>query len=217
VGCSANGFIAVAGVFYTNPQKGKSMKSWITGLMLLCAYAAGAQKGTSDIGKGNDYYHTGQFDLAEKHYRAALKKEPANADAAYNLANALYGQKRYQEAVAVLQSINAAPQNTALQAAIHYNTGVNYTKDRDLEKSIESYKAALRIAPDDKDARENLQKALLELKKEKQQQQQKKQQSSMSQSEAQRQLQQLQEKEKQIQERMNRNRSRQGSGMQKDW
>jgi Ca-activated chloride channel homolog len=192
------------------------MKKWMIGPMLLCAWAAGAQKGLGDIGKGNDYYRTGQFDLAEKFYRAALKKDPASTNAAYNLANALYGQKRYQEAVAVLQSIKADPQNTAMQAAIHYNTGVNHTKSRDLEASIEAYKAALRITPDDKDARENLQKALMELKKEKEQQQ-KKQQSSMSQSEAQRQLQQLQEKEKQIQERMNRNRSRQGSGMQKDW
>ncbi len=193
------------------------MKKWITALVLLCGGAAPAQKGAAEMGKGNDYYRTGQFDLAEKAYRAALKQDPASADAAYNLANALYGQKRYREAIGVLQSIKASPQNTALQAAVHYNTGVNHTKERDLEASIEAYKAALRITPNDNDARENLQKALLELKKEQQQQQQKKQQSSMSQSEAQRQLQQLQEKERKIQERMNRNRSRQGSGMQKDW
>lgn len=193
------------------------MKSIFLGGLLIWSFAAAAQKGAGDIGKGNDYYRTGQFDLAEKYYRAALKKDPASFDAAYNLANALYGQKRYGEAVAVLQSIKPASQNAVQQAAIHYNTGVNYTKDRDLERSIEAYKAALRLTPDDKDARENLQKALLELKKEKAQQQQKQQQSPMSQSEAQRQLQQLQEKEKKIQERMNRNRSRQGSGMQKDW
>lgn len=187
------------------------------GFALLLAFSAGAQQGAGDLSKGNDYYHTGQFDLAEKYYRAALKKDPASVNAAYNLANALYGQKRYREAIGVLQIIKADPQNAALQAAIHYNTGVNHTKERDLEASIEAYKAALRLTPYDKDARENLQKALLELKKEQQQQQQKRQQSSMSQSEAQRQLQQLQEKEKQLQERMNRNRSRQGSGMQNDW
>lgn len=191
------------------------MKNILMAFMLLCVYAAGAQKEAGNISKGNDYYNMGQFDLAEKAYRAALKKEPASTIAAYNLANALYSQKRYPEAIGVLKSIKS-PENSTLQAAIHYNTGVAHTKERDLEASIEAYKAALRLTPDDKDARENLQKALMELKKEKQQQQ-KKQQSSMSQSEAQRQLEQLQEKEKEIQERMNRNRSRQGSGMQKDW
>lgn len=191
--------------------------------VLICSALLGGvccfgQKGNTGISKGNDYYHTGQYDLAEKYYRAALKKEPANATAAYNLANALYSQKRYQEAIGVLQSIKVDAKNTSLLAAIQYNTGVNHTKERDLEASIESYKAALRLTPDDKEARENLQKALLELKREQQQRQQQQQQrSSMSQSEAQQRLQQLQEKEKQIQERMSRNRSREGNGMEKDW
>ena len=39
------------------------------------------------------------------------------------------------------------------------------TSQKKLEESIEAYKNALRYNPDDKEARENLQKALLELKK----------------------------------------------------
>lgn len=193
------------------------MRKILVGVLLLWTAFPFAQKAAKEISEGNDYYRTGQFDLAEKYYRAALKKEPANSTAAYNLANALYSQKRYREAIGVLKEIKTGADNTALQAAIQYNTGVAHTKERDLEASIEAYKAALRLTPDDKDARENLQKALMELKREQQQRQQKQERNAMSQNEAQRRLQQLQEKEKRIQERMNRNRSRQGSGMEKDW
>lgn len=187
------------------------------GCWLVLPLAGFAQKGDNDIGRGNEYYRTAQFDLAEKYYRSALRKDPASTQAAYNLANALHGQKRYKEAIGVLAAIKVPPDNAALLAAVHYNTGVNHTRERDLEASIEAYKQALRFAPDDKQARENLQKALQELKKEQQQRQQQQSRSPMSQSEAQRRLDQLQQKERDIQERMNRNRSREGQGMAKDW
>lgn len=187
-------------------------------MMAAIALPALAQKGNKDIAAGNGYYQTAQYDLAEKFYRKALKDDPASTTAAYNLANALYRQKRYKESLGILEQIKVDGANKTLQAAVHYNTGVAHTREKDLEASIESYKAALRLVPDDKEARENLQLALRELKREKQQnQQQKQQRSSMSQSEAERRLQQLQQKEKQIQQRLQRNSPMQGSGMEKDW
>jgi tetratricopeptide (TPR) repeat protein len=56
-----------------------------------------------------------------------------------------------------------------VKSAAHYNNGVIKTKQKDLEGSIEDYKNALRLNPDDLQARENLQKALLELKQKQQQ------------------------------------------------
>lgn len=186
-------------------------------ILIAIALPALAQKGDKDIASGNQYYRTGQYDMAEKFYRKALKDDPASTTAAYNLSNALYRQKRYKESLGILGAIKVAGDNKTLQAAVQYNTGVAHTRERDLEASIESYKAALRLTPDDKEARENLQLALRELKKEQQQRQQKQQRSSMSQSEAERKLQQLQQKEKQIQQRLQRNSPMQGSGMEKDW
>jgi tetratricopeptide (TPR) repeat protein len=187
-------------------------------ILIAIALPALAQKGDKDIATGNQYYRTAQYDLAEKFYRKALKDNPASTTAAYNLSNALYRQKRYKESLGILGQVKVDGNNKALQAAVHYNTGVAHTKEKDLEASIEAYKAALRLTPDDKEARENLQLALRELKREKQQsQQQKQQRSSMSQSEAERKLQQLQQKEKQIQQRLQRNSPMQGSGMEKDW
>jgi Ca-activated chloride channel homolog len=168
------------------------------------------------ITEGNNFYRNGQYDLAEKSYRDALQKEQGNATAQYNLASALYKQRKYDEAEKIWGTLGATNSTKAVKATSFYNQGVIYSKQKELDKSIEAYKASLRNDPNDKQARENLQKALLEKKKQQQEQQnQQKQKSSMSQSQAEKQLQQLQEKEKNIRERMQQGKN--GTPMPKDW
>jgi len=167
------------------------------------------------ITEGNNFYRNRQYDLAEKSYREALQKEQGNATAQYNLASTLYKQRKYDEAEKIWGTLGTASTTKSVKATSFYNQGVIYSKQKELDKSIEAYKAALRNDPTDKQARENLQKALLEKKKQQQEQQnQQKQKSSMSQSQAEKQLQQLQEKEKNIRERMQQG---QGTPMPKDW
>ncbi|ANE51158.1 tetratricopeptide repeat protein [Flavisolibacter tropicus] len=168
------------------------------------------------ITEGNNFYRNGQYDLAEKSYRDALQQEQGNATAQYNLASALYKQRKYDEAEKIWGSLGSTGSAKSVKATSFYNQGVIYSKQKDLDNSIEAYKASLRIDPNDKQTRENLQKALLEKKKQQQeQQQQQKQKSSMSQSQAEKQLQQLQEKEKNIRERMQQGQN--GKPMPKDW
>ena len=186
-------------------------------LLFLCA---DAQKAEQSISKGNEYYKQSQFDLAEKQYRLALKTAPGNVTAQHNLANALYRQKKYDEAQDVLRYISAKTSDKNMESAAHYNAGVIYSKEKALEESIDSYKNALRINPGDKNARENLQKALLELKQKQQQRQRDQQQnrqpqSNISKKEAQQRLDQLQQKEKKIQERLQNKQG--GTPMPKDW
>ncbi|MCU7552395.1 tetratricopeptide repeat protein [Chitinophagaceae bacterium LB-8] len=176
-----------------------------------------AQSVEQSLAKGNQYYKNQQYDLAEIQYRKALEEVPNNLTAKYNLANSLYRQRKNDEALDILKNIHEEGSNKNLQSSIFYNTGVIYTRQKSLEASIEAYKSALRLNPDDKEARENLQKALLELKKEQQNRQNQQQQNKMSQNEAQRRLQQLQQKEKDIQQRL-QNQNKQGGGsMPKDW
>jgi len=70
------------------------------------------------------------------------------------------------------------------------------------------------INPNDKEARENLEKALLQ-KKNQSSSQQKKSPSSMSQKEAQQKLDMLNQKEKQLHQR--KDKEQQGSGQAQDW
>ena len=117
----------------------------------------------------------------------------------------------------MLEKLQRQNPDAPIKSSTFYNQGVAYSRQKSLEESIEAYKAALRINPEDKQARENLQKALLELKKQQQEQQnQKKQSSNMSRNEAEQKLKHLQEKERQLQERL-QNQGQKVNSMPKDW
>ena len=125
-------------------------------------------------------------------------------------------QKKYKAAIEQYEGI--ATDNKNLEAASYYNAGVSYSKQKDLPNSIEAYKAALRINPNDNEARENLQKALSELKKQQSQQnnQNNKGGGGMKEKEAEQKLKDLQQKEKDLQQKMQQGQSK-GQGGGKDW
>ncbi|TCJ14154.1 tetratricopeptide repeat protein [Flaviaesturariibacter flavus] len=126
-------------------------------LLLLATLGAGAQQDA--IRAGNAAYRNGDWTMAESQYRRAGE----NPVAQYNLANALIKQNRYDEALAILAPLTLAG-DASLREKAFYNTGVVYSKQKAIEQSIDAYKSALRLAPYDKEARDNLQKALSELK-----------------------------------------------------
>lgn len=187
-------------------------------IILLFSLDVAAQTSQANISKGNEYYLQLKFDLAEAQYRQALNSSPRNMEARYNLANALMQQKKFKEAIEYYTEL-AGAENMNLRAAAHYNAGVSYTKQKDLPSSIESYKAALRINPTDKEARENLQKALSELKKQQDQQNQENKGGGggMSQKEAENKLEQLEQKEKDLQKRLQSAGKGKGTGGSRDW
>src|SRR5579875_3404523 len=158
-------------------------------LFHLCLCTMAQSPVDSYVHKGNEYYRQEQYGLAENQYRQALQQAPDNSKAQYNLANALYRQKKYDDAESILNKV-ATTNNNAVKSAAYYNAGVIYSKEKDLQASIEAYKNALRYNPNDNQARENLQKALLELRKQ-QSQKQKPQPSNMNQKQAEQKLKEL--------------------------
>lgn len=183
-------------------------------LMLLVLPALCQDK---DLHKGNLLYLQSQYERAEEKYRTVLKKDSANIIAQFNLANSLHKQKKYDQATIITAKVAGSASDQKLRSAAYYNQGVAYTKLKNLEASIASYKNALKLNPNDTEARENLQKALLEQKKQKQQQQQKQPKSKMSQKEAEQKLKLLQQKEKQIQERLQNKNKQTGKSQGQDW
>jgi len=190
------------------------MKLWLVILMILLSTPGFTQNATQSIIKGNQLYQQSQFDLAEVQYRKALEYDPGNEKAKYNLANALQKQNKYDEATKLLEDLAGSSKDNSLKSAAYYNQGVAYTKMKNLDASIESYKKALRLNPNDREARENLEKALLQKKNQKNNEQ-KKSQSNMTQKEAQQKLNMLNQKEKQLHQR--KNKEQQGSGQAQDW
>jgi tetratricopeptide (TPR) repeat protein len=139
------------------------------------------------------------------------------------MANALYKQKKQAEAIRVYSDISKTARESSFRAKNYYNKGVVYSRQKKIEESIEEYKSALRLNPDDQEARENLQKALLELKKNQQQNQQdqkqknqQQSQSKLNQKQAEQKLDQLEKKEKETQEKVQKSKNK-STGGGKDW
>ncbi len=175
------------------------------------------------IQKGNELYMKKQYQEAVLAYSNA-EKGSFNATARYNQALALYKQEKKEEAIKAFEDLAFKTEDKSLKSKAYYNAGVIYSGQKKLEESIEAYKNALRQDPDDKQARENLQKALLELRKKtpkkenkKNQQQQKKPEPRMNQKESEQRLKLLEQKEKEIQQRMQKEKSKSGGGQPKDW
>ena len=192
---------------------------------VLSAQSPEAEK---NIRAGNEFYKQQQFDKAAAEYGKAIKADPKNGTAKFNLANTLYKQNKQDEAVKAFTEMAGNAEKGEFKAKAYYNKGAVLSRQKKLEESIEAYKNTLRLNPDDKEARENLQKALLELKKKnppkkkeedkkKKQQQQKQPQSKMSPKEAQQRLQLLAQKEKEVQQRIQKEKSRTGGNQTKDW
>ena len=196
-------------------------------LVIFTGQFALAQQENKIIETGNNYYRQQRFDMAELEYRKVLENSPDNKTAKFNLANALIRQNKTDDANKLLAELNVEENKADVRSRATYNQGVMLTQQKKLEESIESYKETLRLNPNDQEARENLQKALLELKKKnppKKQEEQKKKKEEQKQPpkpkinprEAQQQLKLLEQKEKQVQERLQKN-SKTGNSQPKDW
>jgi tetratricopeptide (TPR) repeat protein len=129
-----------------------------------------AQNDKAIIKKGNEAYQKNEFEKAAEQYQKVITKTPANATAQYNLGNALYKNSKTDEAVAAYD--NAATNLLAKEekSKALYNKGVVLQNNKKLPECIDAYKNALKLNPQDDDARQNLQKALQQLKQQQQQQ-----------------------------------------------
>lgn len=202
------------------------MKLSVTILLLISCGSLIAQQNKT-IDDGNNYYRQQQYNKAEDEYQKVLQSSPNNKIAKFNLADALIKQNKTDDANKLLNELDVKGTNNDIRSMATYNEGVILSQQKKLEESIEMYKATLRLNPNDQEARENLQKALLELKKKnppkkqdekkkKQQQQQPPPKPKISPREAQQQLKLLEQKEKQVQERLQKN-SQTGTPQPKDW
>lgn len=215
----------------------KSIKQ-LTGVLVLCtavSMQSYAQAGDASVKKGNDLYKKGDYVNAELYYRKALVKEPGNVAAKFNLGNAMEKQKKEEDAAAMFNDIAGAKStDSVMKAKAYYNKGLALAKDSKLQNAIDAFKQSLRLVPDDEHTRENLQKAMNELRQQQQQKQDQKQNqnqqpqpqkpkpqpeksnSKLNQSRAEEMLDQLRDNEKQLQRQIRKSNSNPNPN-KKDW
>lgn len=213
--------------------------------LALCGQSV-AQKENALIRSGNRYYKQKQIDQSQHQYQEAVKTAPENPTANYNLGNAQFRKNNFEEAAKSYEtSVAHSPDNAGKEKGL-YNQGVALAKQKKLQESINAWKNALKLDGSDEEARENLQKALMELKQQQQQQQkdQKKDQkdkkdkkdqkdqkdekkdqqqqpkpqpSRLNKQQVEQLLKALQQKENDIQDKMNQNKVKSSTQPEKDW
>jgi Ca-activated chloride channel family protein len=136
-------------------------------LTLLMSITIQAQTDRMLVRHGNKQFRLGNYAEAEVSYRKAVEKNPRNAQAIYNLGNALLGQRKDSAAVSQFEQAAKLETNPIRKSQAYHNIGVICQGQKQFAQAIEAYKESLRNNPADDETRYNL-----ELCKRQQQQQQ---------------------------------------------
>jgi len=147
------------------------------------AIASQAQNERKFVRQGNKYYEaamkdstkldTIQFNKAEIEYRKAIEKKPDDPKWNFNLADALYKQRKFEESAEKFKDIADRTSDKLDKSRALYNRGNSLLMNNKLDESIDAYKQSLRSNPEDLESKYNLLYAMN--RKKKQQEQQKKQ------------------------------------------
>jgi hypothetical protein len=121
-----------------------------------------------------------KFVDAETEYRKALNKKPNDVQWNFNLADAIYKQKRFDEAAGKFGDLAEKMTTPEEKARALHNMGNSQLMNGKVDESIETYKKALRQNPSDLDTKYNL--AYAQLLKKKQEEQQQNQQQNQDQN-----------------------------------
>jgi len=134
-------------------------------LLMLQASVLFAQQEKKYIKKGNDLYQQQNYKDAEKNYRLSLGKKDKTVEGNFNLGDALYKQKRFDDAGKQFDKIAATSgSNKGVMAKAYHNLGNSLLESKKLEESVAAYKKSLLNNPQDDETRYNLAYAQEKLK-----------------------------------------------------
>jgi Ca-activated chloride channel family protein len=141
--------------------------------MLLSGFtASNAQSVRSLNNSGVDKYSEKKFADAEVDFKKGLDKAPDNYITNFNLGDAYYKQKRYDEAMNSYQSALSEAKTNNEKARVYHNIGNSLLKSNQIKESIGAYKNSLKLNPNDEETKYNLSYALSMLKNQQNQQKQ---------------------------------------------
>lgn len=208
----------------------------VWGSSILCAalfsQAVAQGAGRRQIAEGNKHYAENKFDEANDKYRDAEVANPEAPIVHFNIGDALYKKRKYEEALQAYGKALQKSNDVKLQAQAYYNRGNTLFRLNKWPESILEYQQALKLNPNDNDAKynleyvrakikENAQKHPQDQQQQQQQQQQQNQQEQQPQNQPQEKDQQQEQQQQDQQEQPQPNakqqeEQQQKSGQQKD-
>lgn len=114
---------------------------------------------------GNKQYKEGNYADAETSYKKALDVKNNMPEAVFNLGDAIYEQKRYEDAGKQFQLSAQTNPDSDMKSGAYHNLGNSYVQQKKWEDAVKAYKNALKQNPNDMDTKYNLAYANEMLKK----------------------------------------------------
>ncbi len=117
---------------------------------------------------GNKQFDKGIYTDAEASYKKALDKKNNMPEATFNLGDAVYQQKRYDEAAKQFQLSAQTNTDKTIKAKAYHNLGNTFLEQQKWEDAVKAYKEALKQNPKDAETKYNLAYANAKLKEQQQ-------------------------------------------------
>ncbi|MCX6197754.1 MAG: tetratricopeptide repeat protein [Bacteroidetes bacterium] len=105
---------------------------------------------------GNNQFDKGIYTDAEASYKKALDKKNNMPEATFNLGDAVYEQKRYDEAAKQFQLSAQTNTDKTIKAKAYHNLGNTFLEQQKWEDAAKAYKDALKNNSKDADTKYNL-------------------------------------------------------------
>ena len=133
------------------------MKQYIIAILLvLQASFLFAQQEKKYLKQGNELYQQKKFKEAEAAYRQAMSKKEKTLEGNFNLGDAMFKQKKYDDAAAQFNKLATASIDKNVKAGAYHNIGNSFLTEKKYQESIDAYKKALVNNPKDEETRYNL-------------------------------------------------------------
>ena len=167
-----------------------------------------AQSDRDKVAEGNQLFSEEKYDEANNKYQDALLDNPTSPEIQFNVGNVLYKKNDHEKALESYQK-SLDSDDALFQSQSYYNIGNTLYKSGKLPESILAYEQALKLNPDDMDAKYNLEFVRNQMKQNAQPQQQDQQQQQQQQQDQQQQQQNQEQNEQEQQEQEQQQQSEQ--------
>jgi len=155
-------------------HKNNLKSCWLlaVGCWLISVQTTLAQSERKLIREGNKSFENKKYSDAEVAYKKSLNKNQKSYEGNFNLGDAYYKQRKYDEAARQFDMLKLQKKDKNTHAGALHNLGNTLLQSQKYQESIEAYKQSLKLNPKDEDTRYNLAYAQAMLKQQQQQQQQ---------------------------------------------
>ena len=150
-----------------------ALKYYFVVVLLVLLFGNGYSQSLRSLNNdGVEQFNQKKYGDSEINFRKGIEMDSSASIPYFNLGDAYYKQKKYEEAMKAYQTALSKTKDKELKGKALYNIGNSMLDDNKLKESIEAYKNSLKMNPKDEDAKYNLSYALKKLREEENQKKQ---------------------------------------------